>query len=87
MHLQWEPLTEQLLGIARGGKYEVRPTDINELILKTADMFGRTKKEIIIETKLHNAKIVVEVDRSQIEQVLLNLYVNAWHAMPDGGTL
>ena len=80
-------LTEQLLGFARGGKYEVRPTDINELILKTADMFGRTKKEIIIETKLHNTKIVVEVDRSQIEQVLLNLYVNAWQAMPDGGTL
>ena len=80
-------LTEQLLGFARGGKYEARPTDINELILKTVNMFGRTKKEITVETKLHNAKIVVEVDRSQIEQVLLNLYVNAWQAMPDGGTL
>ena len=80
-------LTTQLLGFARGGKYEVRPTDINELILKTANMFGRTKKEISVETKLHDAKIVVEVDRSQIEQVLLNMYVNAWQAMPDGGTL
>jgi nitrogen-specific signal transduction histidine kinase/CheY-like chemotaxis protein len=80
-------LTKQLLGFARGGKYEVRPTDINQLILKTANMFGRTKKEISVETKLHNAKIVVEVDRSQIEQVLLNIYVNAWQAMPDGGTL
>jgi CheY-like chemotaxis protein len=80
-------LTKQLLGFARGGKYEVRPTDINGLILKTVNMFGRTKKEISLETQLHNAKIVVDVDRSQIEQVLLNLYVNASQAMPDGGTL
>ena len=80
-------LTKQLLGFARGGKYEVKPTDINELVLKSANMFGRTKKEIIIETRFHNANIVVEADRRQIEQVLLNLYVNAWQAMPEGGTL
>ncbi|MBC2709662.1 MAG: response regulator [Desulfosarcina sp.] len=80
-------LTKQFLGFARGGKYEVKPTDINGLILKSASMFGRTKKEIIVETKFHNANIVVEADRRQIEQVLLNLYVNAWQAMPEGGTL
>ncbi|MEE4113670.1 MAG: response regulator, partial [Desulfobacteraceae bacterium] len=80
-------LTKQLLGFARGGKYEVKPTDINELVLKSANMFGRTKKEIIIETRFHDPHIVVEADRRQIEQVLLNLYVNAWQAMPDGGTL
>ena len=80
-------LTKQLLGFARGGKYEVKPTDINELVLKSANMFGRTKKEITIETQFHDANIVVEADRRQIEQVLLNLYVNAWQAMPEGGTL
>lgn len=80
-------LTKQLLGLARGGKYEVKPTDINELILKSANMFGRAKKEITIETRFHDANIVVEADRRQIEQVLLNLYVNAWQAMPEGGTL
>ena len=80
-------LTKQLLGFARGGKYEVKPTDINELVLKSANMFGRTKKEIILETRFHDPNIVVEADRRQIEQVLLNLYVNAWQAMPDGGTL
>jgi two-component system cell cycle sensor histidine kinase/response regulator CckA len=80
-------LTKQLLGFARGAKYQVKPTDINALILTGASMFGRTKKEIIIESRLHDGQIVVEVDRGQIEQALLNLYVNAWQAMPDGGIL
>ena len=80
-------LTKQLLGFARGGKYEVKPTDMNMLILNSAKMFGRTKKEIVIETKFHKSTIAVAADRRQIEQVLLNLYVNAWQAMPDGGTL
>jgi len=80
-------LTKQLLGFARGGKYEVRPIDINELLLASATMFGRTKKEIRIHTKLQNPPPVVAVDRGQIEQVLLNLYINAWQAMPDGGEL
>ena len=44
-------LTKQLLGLARGGKYEVKPIDINELVLDSSAMFGRTKKEIQIHTK------------------------------------
>lgn len=80
-------LTKQLLGLARGGKYEVRPNDINELLLDSAAMFGRTRKEIQIHTKLHQDPLVVEADRGQIEQVLLNMYVNAWQAMLDGGEL
>ncbi len=80
-------LTKQLLGFARGGKYEVRPLDLNELVSSSAAMFGRTKKEIRIHTKLPQFPLVVEADRSQIEQVLLNIYVNAWQAMPDGGQL
>lgn len=80
-------LTKQILGVARGGKYEVTPIDINELVDKSANMFGRTKKEIRIHTKLQNPAPVVKADRAQIEQVLLNLYVNAWQAMLDGGEL
>jgi two-component system cell cycle sensor histidine kinase/response regulator CckA len=80
-------LTKQLLGLAHGGKYEVKPTDINALILRSADMFKRTRKEIVIETQFHDTNIVVEADRRQIEQVMLNLYINAWQAMPNGGRL
>ena len=80
-------LTKQLLGFARTGKYEVKPTDMNELIHKSSQMFGRTKKETKIHTKYQESIWPVEVDPSQIEQVLLNLYVNAWQAMPGGGEL
>jgi two-component system cell cycle sensor histidine kinase/response regulator CckA len=80
-------LTRQILGFARGGKYEVKSIDINALIDKSADMFGRTKKEIIIHKKLQEDLWSVDVDRGQIEQVLLNLFVNAWQAMPGGGNL
>jgi len=80
-------LTRQILGFARGGKYEVKSTDINALIDKSADMFGRTRKEIVIHRKLQENLWSVDVDRGQIEQVLLNLFVNAWQAMPAGGNL
>ncbi|MDJ0621925.1 MAG: ATP-binding protein [Desulfocapsaceae bacterium] len=80
-------LTKQLLGFARGGKYQVKPVDINELVLNSVKMFGRTRKQIKIHTKLADDNVVAEVDARQIEQVLLNLFVNAWQAMPDGGDL
>lgn len=80
-------LARQLLGFARKGKYDVKPTDLNELIDKTSIMFGRTKKEITIHKNFEKDLRVVEVDRGQMEQVLLNLYVNAWQAMPGGGDL
>ena len=80
-------LTKQLLGFARGGRYEVKATDLNELIKKHNRMFGRTKKEITIRGKYEENFWPVEIDRGQIEQVLLNLYVNAWQAMPGGGDL
>lgn len=80
-------LTKQLLGFARGGKYEVLPTDLNIIVAETATMFGRTRKKIRIEKHLARDLWAVEVDRKQVEQILLNLFVNAWQAMPSGGTL
>ena len=79
-------LTSQLLGLARGGKYEVKVVDTNDIIRRTASMFGRTRKEIRMRLDLPGT-CPVEVDRGQIEQVLLNLLVNAWQAMPGGGDI
>jgi len=80
-------LTRQLLGFARGGKYEAKPTDLNAVVARSSEMFGRAKKEIVIHAKYQEALWSVEADVGQIEQVLLNLYVNAWQAMPAGGEL
>ena len=80
-------LTKQLLGLARGGKYEVKPTDINDLVKKSSEMFGWTRKEIAIHSKYQEDVWTVEVDQGQIDQVLMNLYINAWQAMPGGGDL
>jgi len=80
-------LSRQLLGFARRGKYNVKASDINDIIEKSASMFARTKKEIRVHNQLAPEVWAVEVDRGQIEQVLLNLYINAWQAMPDGGDL
>lgn len=80
-------LTRQLLGFARGGKYEVRPVNINLILQKSTEMFGRTKKEVRIHSQIQEDLWTVEVDQGQIEQALLNLFVNAWQAMPGGGSL
>jgi PAS domain S-box-containing protein len=80
-------LTKQLLGFSRGGRYEVRATDLNSLIKQSFELFGRTKKHIKIQRRLQKDLWAAEVDRGQFEQVLLNLFLNASEAMPEGGTL
>jgi PAS domain S-box-containing protein len=80
-------LTHQLLGFARGGKYSPKPLDICLLLQESARMFGRTHKGLSI--RLHGTKspVVVKGDRTQLEQVFLNMYVNSLQAMDSIGTL
>jgi signal transduction histidine kinase/ActR/RegA family two-component response regulator len=80
-------LTRQLLGIARGGKYEALPTDFNLLVEKIGTLFGRTHKEILVHTTLAPGLWTVEVDRGQMEHAILNICINAMQAMPKGGSL
>ena len=81
-------LTSQLLGFARGGKYVVGPLQINDLVHETAELLrGTIETTIVMETGLDPSSPVIEADASQIQQVLMNLCVNARDAMPAGGEL
>ena len=80
-------LTRQLLGYAREGRYEVSAVDLNRLVWETAGTFGAARKEIRVHTDLHPSLHAVLADRGQVEQALMNLFVNAADAMPQGGDL
>jgi len=80
-------LTRQLLGFAREGKYEIRTLSVNELIRKSADFFLETRKEIEADLKLDKDIPSIEADAGQLEQVFLNIFINAAHAMPGGGRI
>ena len=80
-------LTHQLLGLSKQGKFNALPIDLNKLIRDSVEIYGRTKKDIEIHTKLQENVWSVIADKGQIEQVLLNLFINAWQAMPQGGNL
>ncbi len=84
---QGADLTRQLLGFARGGKYEVKPTEINRLLEDELRPFQRTRKELMIHRDYQEGIWIVDIDRGQIIQALLNLLINAWQAMPGGGDL
>ncbi|MCF8108033.1 MAG: response regulator [Desulfohalobiaceae bacterium] len=80
-------LTQMLLSFSRGEKLDFQPTDLNELVTNSVDMFGRARQEIIIHQTEQPDIWTVDVDRDHIEQILMNLFVNAWQAMPNGGEL
>jgi two-component system, cell cycle sensor histidine kinase and response regulator CckA len=80
-------LTRQLLGFAKGGKYNVKPVDISAIVKDTAELFGRTHKNINIHREFTPDLWGVSADRGQLEQVLLNILINAGQAMPFGGRI
>ncbi len=80
-------LASQLTGYARAGRYEVKPINLNQLLKETSDTFKIAKKEIRIHQSFSENLYRIEADKGQIEQVLLNLYVNAADSMPKRGAL
>jgi two-component system, cell cycle sensor histidine kinase and response regulator CckA len=81
-------LTRQLLAFSRMQVLQARVLDLNEVVSGMTKMFSRVIGENIDLTFVPGAKLGrVKADPGQIEQVLLNLVVNARDAMADGGRL
>ncbi|MBW2619704.1 MAG: response regulator [Deltaproteobacteria bacterium] len=80
-------LASQLTGYARVGRYKVKTINLNQLLKETSDTFKIAKKGIIIHQNFSDNLYGIEADRGQIEQVLLNLYINAADSMPKRGDL
>lgn len=80
-------MTRQLLSFARRGKHEAKALDLIDVIEKTLKLYNRTRKDVMIRTEFLGDAVHVLGDPSQVEQVMMNLFVNAGQAMPDGGVL
>ena len=81
-------LTEQLLGFARRGKFRNVAVDLHSAIPEVVEILSHTlNKSIVIEQNLDAKNARVMGDPNQIEQVLMNLAINARDSMPEGGTL
>lgn len=80
-------ITRKLLSFRRGLGDETRPIDLGNLVEFTVDMFARTRRELTVIKDLPPGLPAVEVDPGQIQQVLMNLLINAWQAMPHGGEI
>ena len=81
-------LTRQLLTFARKTETIASPVDINSLVQETLDLYQRSvSKDIVVKTNLADERLTVNGDDGQIQQALLNLFLNARDAMPGGGML
>jgi len=83
-----EQLTQQLLAYSRQQVLQQRIVHLNQIVIQTEQLLGRLIGEHIqITTRLEPALACIHADPSQLEQVLMNLVLNARDAMSDGGTI
>jgi two-component system cell cycle sensor histidine kinase/response regulator CckA len=80
-------MISKLLSFARKGSFESIPINLNDVIKDTTELLDRmmTKKKITLQLMMDNSLPPINGDSNQLEQVLMNLVVNAGDVMPNGG--
>jgi two-component system cell cycle sensor histidine kinase/response regulator CckA len=81
-------LVNRILTLSRRVETKLRNINLNHELNQVEHLLGRTiPKMVDIEMRLANNLRLIDADPTQIEQILLNLALNAAHAMPEGGKL
>jgi len=80
-------MNSKLLNFERGGTCKIKPENINHVIKDTLELFSINHKNIKVDLDLTAKLWKVDVDACQIEQVFLNMFINAGHAMGKKGKL
>lgn len=81
-------LTQNLLAFSRKQVMQIQPVDMNKIVKNVYNLLSRIiGEDVELRTTLAPGEVMIQADRSQIEQVLMNLATNARDAMPSGGTL
>ncbi|MFA7230216.1 MAG: ATP-binding protein [Victivallaceae bacterium] len=81
-------LTGQLLGFARKGKYQEVEFDLGELVKKSTELFmPNSQRDLELVVGMEEEKMLVRGDKIQLQQVMINLMINAKDAMENNGEL
>ncbi len=80
-------MISKLLSFARRGQLEITALSLNTVIDETVDMVERLMRNIEIIKDLNHSIPRLKADRSKMDQIIMNLIINARDAMPDGGKI
>lgn len=82
-------MISKLLSFARKGSFETVPLNLNDIVKDTVDLLERmmTKKNVAIKMEIDHTLPSIEGDANQLEQVVMNIMVNAGDVMPNGGVI
>lgn len=82
-------IVRQMSSFSKTGKEEIRPVDLKELLDSTMQLvrFDKRLKEIKVDTYIPDKPPLVKANADELQQVFINMVLNAGDAMPDGGNL